>query len=134
MYLIDTSILIDFFKNKHNASVDYFEIIIEKKLPWGITSVIYQEALQGVSSKKDFDLLNNYLVTQKFYHPKDPVLSFQSAAELYFSCRTQGITIHSTIDCLIAQIAIEHDLQLLHNDKDFTYIGKIAKTLNLAEI
>jgi len=43
-----------------------------------------------------------------FYHPKDPVDSFTRAARIYFDCRKNGITIRSTIDCIIAQTAIEH--------------------------
>lgn len=41
-------------------------------------------------------------------------------------CRKQGITIRSTIDCLIAQTAIEHDLLLLHRDNDFSAMSKIV--------
>jgi predicted nucleic acid-binding protein len=33
------------------------------------------------------------------------------------------VTIRSTIDCLIAQTVIEHDLFLLHNDNDFTIMA-----------
>ncbi|MFU8789259.1 MAG: PIN domain-containing protein [Methylobacter sp.] len=48
-----------------------------------------------------------------------------------FPARRQGITIRSTIDCLIAQIAIEHDLILLHSDKDFLQLTKTAPQLKL---
>ena len=40
----------------------------------------------------------------------------------------------STIDCLIAQIAIEHNLVLLHNNKDFEDLSKIAAKLNLVKL
>ena len=43
------------------------------------------------------------------------------------SCRKKGLTIRSTIDCLIAQIAIEHDLLLLQNDKDFVHMASIVE-------
>ncbi|HEY3276329.1 MAG TPA: PIN domain-containing protein [Syntrophorhabdaceae bacterium] len=40
-------------------------------------------------------------------------------------CRKKGITIRSTIDCLIAQTVLEHNLILLHSDDDFNAISKV---------
>ncbi len=65
---------------------------------------------------------------------KDPVLSYQTAAQYYFNCRAKGVTIRSTINCLIANVAIEHDLWLLHNDKDFIQLNKIVPLLKLVTI
>ena len=84
-----------------------------------------QEILQGAASEKEFELLKKYLSTQRFYHPKDPVESYINAAKIYMECRKQGITLSSTIDCLIAQTAIEHDLMLLHKDNDFRLMSRI---------
>jgi len=132
MYLVDTSVWLDFFRNRSTQAVTQFEEILDHHLPFGFTSVIYQEVLQGADSPRDFSKLQNYLGTQKFYHPIDPILSYEQAADLYFQCRRQGITIRSTIDCLIAQIAIEHNLRLLHNDRDFTQMATVNKKLKLA--
>jgi predicted nucleic acid-binding protein len=38
----------------------------------------------------------------------------------------KGITVRSTADCLIAQIAIENKLLLLHNDRDFEAMSAVA--------
>jgi predicted nucleic acid-binding protein len=132
MYLVDTSIWLDFFRNRSTQAVIQFEEILDHNLPFGITSVIYQEVLQGADSLKDFMKLQDYLATQKFYHPLDPILSYEQAALRYFNCRRQGITIRGTIDCLIAQIAIEHNLRLLHSDRDFTQMATVNKNLKLA--
>lgn len=134
MYLIDTSIWISYLKGEKNAGVDYLKDILAKRSAFGITSVIYQEILQGVYSEKDFNELKEYFETQEFYHPKDPILTYEFAASLYFRCRKKGLTIRSTIDCLIASIAIEHDLLLLHNDKNFEEIAKIIPELNLVKL
>lgn len=134
MYLVDTSVWIDFLREKDNRPVQFFLKILDSRQPFGITSFIYQEILQGTTSQKDFDKLNDYLETQRFYHPKDPILSYQTAAQYYFNCRSKGVTIRSTVDCLIAGIAIEHDLLLLHNDKDFTQFNKIVPQLKLVNL
>jgi predicted nucleic acid-binding protein len=131
MYLIDTSVWVAYLRQEENTSVSYLQTILKKQQSFGITSVIYQEILQGAAAEKDFARLANYFGTQRFYHPLDPVTSYENAAQLYFMCRKKGITIRSTIDCLIAQIAIENDLLLLHNDKDFLELSKITPDLNL---
>ena len=126
MILVDTSVLIDFLKGFQTEGRDKFEVVLHRKIPFGITSFILQEVLQGAASEKEFLLLKKYLLSQKFYHPKDPVDSFARAARIYMDCRKQGITIRSTIDCIIVQTALEHDLFLLHNDNDFNVMAKVV--------
>jgi len=53
--------------------------------------------------------------------------TFLRAAELYKSLRKKGITIRKPVDCMIASVAIEYDIQLLHNDRDFDHIAKRSK-------
>jgi predicted nucleic acid-binding protein len=125
MILVDTSVLIDFFKGQKNNSCQKFELILTQDIPFGINSFIFQEVLQGAKSDKEYRRLKKYLETQRFYHLNDPVDSFAKAARIYFDCQKKGITIRSTIDCLIAQTALEHDLFLLHNDNDFTVMATV---------
>jgi hypothetical protein len=126
MILIDTSVLIDFFRGSKNKESIKFESVLQKKIPFGISSLIFQEVLQGASSEKEYNLLKKYLSTQRFYNPKDIVESYAKAAKLYLNCRKKGITIRSTIDCIIAITALEHDLFLLHNNDDFKSIQRVA--------
>lgn len=125
MILVDTSVLIDLFRGSDNDTTCYFREIIQQQIPFGICSVIYQEILQGAKTKKEYAVLNEYLSTQRFFNPREHIASYAGAAEIYFTCRKNGITIRSTIDCLIARIALEHGLILLHNDKDFTAMSPI---------
>jgi predicted nucleic acid-binding protein len=124
--LVDTSVLIDYLGGKDNRPVSRFEHILEHNIPFGINSFIYQEVLQGVKTEKDFEQVKDYLDTQRFYSLKDPRESYAAAAKIYFQCRKKGVTIGSTIDCLIIQTAIEHDLFLLHNDADFDNARKVV--------
>jgi predicted nucleic acid-binding protein len=128
MILVDTSVLVDFFKGMKNEPSQRFKFILQQGIPFGITSLIYQELLQGARSEKEYRLLRGYLETQRFYNPKDPVDSYAKAARIYFDCRKKGVTVRSTIDCIIAQTAIEHNLLLLHNDNGF---GAIASAIPL---
>lgn len=132
MYLVDTSVWLDFFRGRRRHGVSRFEQILDQAVPFGITGVIFQEVLQGADSEEDFSRLTHYLGTQKFYHPLDPVESYRKAARLYFRCRRRGVTIRSSVDCFIAQIAIEHGLSLVHNDRDYTEMSKVVRELRLA--
>ena len=126
MILVDTSVLIDFFKGVKNEASQKLRTLLQRGIPFGITSFIFQEVLQGAASEKEYSVLDGYLRTQRFYYLKDPVGSFARAARIYVNCRKKGITVRSTIDCLIVQTALEHDLFLLHNDTDFTAIARVV--------
>lgn len=121
MVLIDTSIWIIFLngtdlvvKNK------VLELLNEDKVC--ICPPIYQEILQGVKHKNDFnklrDLLDGLIKLQI-----DPFLISQEAAEMYFNLRKAGITVRKSFDCLIAAYAINTRVYLYHHDKDFKAIA-----------
>ncbi|OHE60303.1 MAG: twitching motility protein PilT [Thermodesulfovibrio sp. RBG_19FT_COMBO_42_12] len=134
MVLVDTSVLIDYLAGNENNAVLKFQYILDNNIPFGISPFVYQEILQGVKTEKDFDKAKRYLDTQRFYSLKDEKESFASAAKIYFKCRKKGVTIGSTIDCLIIQTAIENNLFLLHNDSDFDNISKVITELNIFNI
>ena len=119
-------------RDTENDATRLFAHISRRGYPFGITGVILQEVLQGAASQTKFDYLSDYLGSQTFYHPRDPVGTYREAARMYFDCRRAGITIRSAIDCLIARVAIEHDLVLLHDDKDFEKLAEVVGELVLA--
>lgn len=131
MYLVDTSVWIDYLRKNDNSAVRHFQNLLDDGAPFGLTGLIYQEILQGAATKPDFDRLVEYLSTQRFYDVLDNMATYQAAAELYFCCRRKGITIRSTVDCLIAQVAIENELTLLHNDEDYSRIASVTQSLKL---
>ena len=56
-------------------------------------------------------------------------LPHRALPAMFFDCRRKGITIRSTVDLLISQIAIENNLYLLHDDTDYTRIAEVNKKL-----
>jgi predicted nucleic acid-binding protein len=52
-------------------------------------------------------------------------VSWQAAARIYYDLRRRGLTVRSPIDCCIAQAALENDLLLIHNDRDFETIAQV---------
>jgi predicted nucleic acid-binding protein len=125
MILVDTSVLINYFKNVSNRKTNRFMDVLDRGIPFGINNFIYQELLQGCRTDKDFRLLKKYLDSQKFYDFQNDRESYAQAAMIYYDLRKKGITIRNTIDCLIAQMAVENDLYLLHDDIDFTRMSGV---------
>ena len=126
MILIDTSVLINYLKGVSNEKTERFQQILEGGTAFGICSHIYLELLQGARDAGEFRRLQEYFGTQRFFELKYGRESFEAAAHLYFDCRKHGITIRSTIDTLIVQTCLEHDLALLHDDADFSRIASVV--------
>jgi len=84
-----------------------------------VPSYVINDATPRYSTiKKVQELLENLIFLPMSYHV------FLYSAHIYRNLRKKGITIRKTIDCIIAAVAIEYDIQLLHNDKDFIPIEK----------
>jgi hypothetical protein len=132
VYLIDTSVWIDSLRQVDNPPARFFAGLIADQRPFGITGLIYQEVLQGARRRKDFERLRDYLGSLPFYAPADAVATYAEAAALYRQCREQGITIRAAADCLIARIAMERHLILVHNDRDYTHIARVFPALRVA--
>lgn len=132
MYLVDTSVWIGYLRERESEAIARFVDVLDLGLPFGITGVVYGEVLQGARTPTDFERLKEYMSTQRFYHLRDPIVGYEEAARLYYRCRRSGVTVRSTTDCLIARVAIEHDVTLLHDDDDFVNMGRVVTELKLA--
>jgi len=128
MILVDTSVLIDYFSGKQAKHVLQFDDILNRSVPFGINQFIYLEVLQRASTEKEFNLLKDYLETLKFYEI-NKLDSFNKAAKIFYQCKKKGITVRSTIDCLVVQTCLDFNLSLLHNDRDFINISKVITDL-----
>ncbi|MDD5622863.1 MAG: PIN domain nuclease [Actinomycetota bacterium] len=126
MVLVDTSVLLDYLAGNENDKTKKFDEIINLNVPFGINLYIYQELLQGTRTEQDFYLLKRFLDSQRFFYLKKGKDSYAKAARIYFDCKKKGLNIYSTIDCIIAEICIENDLYMLHNDKDFEMMSRVT--------
>lgn len=122
MILVDTSVWIDFFNQKKTRAVDLLEISIKNRETLCICGIILTEILQGIKSESQYH--QTYRALNILVFLENSKETFISAAKIYRTLQKKGITIRGTIDCVIAATAIEHDVILLHNDKDFTRMQK----------
>jgi predicted nucleic acid-binding protein len=131
MFLVDTSVWVDFLRATNTPQVRVLKELLDDEAVVGIAPIILQEILQGADSEERFEKWRTYFSDLWLYVPKHPVESHVAAARIYHACRRAGKTPRSSNDCLIAQIAIEHALVLLHNDKDFNAIANVEGSLRL---
>lgn len=89
-----------------------------------ITGLVLQELLQGFRKPKAQGRIVEYfkalplLIPERGDHIK--------AAELRNQCRKKGVQV-GTIDALLAQLCIHHELQMLTTDQGFTHISNVVR-------
>jgi predicted nucleic acid-binding protein len=122
MITVDTSVWINVLKDKEGNYVESFRERTKDELI-AFTRFTQLELLQGAKNENEWQQLSTYLDTQYYIEASNN--SWSEAARIYFELRRKGITIISPIDCLIAQIAIENNVLLLHCDTEFKKIARI---------
>lgn len=127
MIVVDTSVLIDFFRGLETPATIQLTELNGDNRPFAIPGVCCQELLQGAKDETEWSLLADYLGTQRILHPVDLWKTHIQAARIYFDLRRRGITVRSTVDCWIAQLVVEIDGTLLHDDEDFDRIAEVRE-------
>jgi predicted nucleic acid-binding protein len=117
--VVDSSVWVDFFNNARNPSTEHLEILLEKgEVRIVVPDLILFEVLRGFRHEHDYRQAKRLLetLTVEVVGGRDLVLE---AAQHYRSLRSQGFTVRSPIDVLVAAFCIENDYSLLHRDRDF---------------
>jgi predicted nucleic acid-binding protein len=122
--IVDTTVWVDFFSGKNTPEVGILERLVTEDEDICICGVILTEVLQGIRSDAEYiETLSRF---DSFLFLDLNRQTFIKAAQLYRTLRRRGITSRKPVDCMIAAVAIEHDIPLLHNDRDFDPIEKIC--------
>jgi predicted nucleic acid-binding protein len=134
MIIIDTTIWIDFFAGCPEPHVSYLEELLRNDEDICICGVILTEILQGIRDNNQFKKTAAYLKNLLFLPMNYD--TFIQSAEIFRSLRKKGTTIRKPIDCMIAAVALDHNVPLFHNDRGFDYIEKYIglKTVNIQNI
>ncbi len=117
MVLVDTTVWIDFFAAKSSPEVAELERLLNEEEDVCTCGIILTEVLQGTREDEDYQRTSSRFDTFLFLPMNRQ--TFVRAAQFYRSLRRRGITIRKPVDCMIASVAIEHNIALLHNDRDF---------------
>lgn len=131
MVLVDSTVWIDWLRGRPSAA----SRLLDRLLDDGeavIAPVILQEILQGAASPQALRTLRRRFAALPMLEPEDGRATHAEAGALYARCRWAGITPRSPHDCLIAQLAVEHRVALLHDDRDFERIAEVEHRLQQA--
>lgn len=121
--LVDTSVWIDFFNGHRSAHSDRLAAAIADGETIDLPGLVITEILSGLRTEAEAARIQNLL---EAFGPSLELTreDHVAAARLYRLCRSRGVTVRSTIDCLIAQICLRNGLPLLTRDRDFTGIAR----------
>jgi len=119
---VDSSVWIDFFSSAPGRAGGELRRMIEENEPIALTGVVVAEVLQGLT--RDVRAIEEFLGQWDMLEPRG-FATYRAAAAIYRTARGKGISL-TTIDTLIAAIALERRAALFTLDRDFTKIALIA--------
>ena len=119
---MDSSVWIDFFSSAPGRAGGELRRMIEENEPIALTGVVVAEVLQGLT--RDVRAIEEFLGQWDMLEPRG-FATYRAAAAIYRTARGKGISL-TTIDTLIAAIALERRAALFTLDRDFTKIALIA--------
>lgn len=122
MILVDSSVWIDFFSPLPGRAGKELRRMIADAEPFAIAGVVVAEILQGLT--RDVGQIERYLSMWNILEPVG-FSTYRDAATIFRLARSKGITL-STIDTLIAAIAMDHHAAVFTLDKDFSRIARLA--------
>jgi hypothetical protein len=122
MVLVDTSVWIETFRRHrplHLEEVVAFDEVVTC-LP------VIQEVLQGFGDESAFRLARDAMEALPVVESPLSLGVFEEAVDLHRAARRQGVTLRSSVDCLIAACALRHGLTVLHRDRDYPQLARVS--------
>jgi len=128
MILVDTSAWIEFLRDTGSSVSQRVSELLTENTPIATSDTVVSELMAGPTDERQANDLMRLLDRCRFY-PTRPLFDSTRAAEVYRMCRRSGFTPRQLNDCFIAAVALEHDLVVLHMDRDFDRIAEVTGLL-----
>jgi predicted nucleic acid-binding protein len=128
MLLVDTSVWIDLLSKKPS-----FRLKPEQLFQLCVCPPVIQELLQGFPADNRYILLQDSILALPCLSPTVATELYIQGAEIFRAGRRRGKTIRSSVDCLIAAIAIANKVTVWHKDRDFDAIATYTDLLVTAK-
>jgi predicted nucleic acid-binding protein len=129
--LVDSSVWIGFIRGDDLQQTRYLLAALKSQQPVWIAPPVIREVLQGSQNQQVFAKWDRILSELPMVSERDQRGLAREAARLYATCRWNGVSPRSSVDCLIALYAVRADLPLLHSDRDFTAISRYLPALKI---
>lgn len=122
MILVDSSVWVDFFSGSPGPGGSELRRMIEESEPFAVTGVVVAEVLQGLT--RDITAIERLLANCDILEPEG-FETYRHAAVMHRAARAKGVTL-TTIDTLIAAIAVEHGVKVFTLDQDFSHMARVT--------
>lgn len=119
--LVDTSVWVDFFNDYPSQEAQGLANLIEDEVEIATCGLVVAEFFQGIRGRRSLKSLEVYFRDMVNLKPREPE-TYLAAAGLYRGLRARGVSVRSTVDCLIARLAEEAGVSLLAKDRDMRLI------------
>jgi predicted nucleic acid-binding protein len=122
LILVDTSIWVEVFRKPSRVQLEDVGEIKEivTCLP------VVQEVLQGFREEWAYRVARKSMLALPIAEAPLRIEVFLEAAELFRSARRAGLTVRSSVDCLIATCALRNGLTVAHCDRDFDLLARVS--------
>ena len=122
MILVDTSVWIEMFRKPKRFSIEEHVSLddVVTCLP------VVQEVLQGFQDEAAYRRAHQAMLSFPMLEAPLEQVIFEDAVRLFRSARRAGITVRSSVDCLIAACALRSDVEILHRDRDFVALARVS--------
>lgn len=123
MILVDTSAWIELLRASGHPAHVTLRHHLQRRSPIATSEPVIMELLAGARTTAEQSRLRARLMALPRLAVRG-LVDFESAADLYRTCRGRGATVRRLIDCLIAAVAIREKATVLHNDRDFEVLAR----------
>ena len=121
--MVDSSVWIDFFSSSPTKAGAELRRMIAEAEPFALSGIIVTEILQGLV--RDISRIEHFLSQWDMLEPAG-FSTYREAAAIYRAARAKGLSL-TTIDTIIAAIAMEHGASVFTLDKDFSHMARVVR-------
>ena len=122
LILLDTSVWIEVFRRRNPLQLE--EVVEFDQI---VTCLpVIQEVLQGFRDEQAYRIARDAMLALPIIEASLGISLIEEAVRLYRMARKQGLTVRSSVDCLIAACALRHGLTVLHRDRDYPQLAKVS--------
>jgi predicted nucleic acid-binding protein len=121
--LVDTSVWIEVFRRPSRVTLD--EIAPDRDRIVTCLPVV-QEVLQGFDDERAFEIARTAMYALPCVESPLESAVIDRAVDIYRRARRAGVTVRSSIDCLVAACALRHHLTVVHCDRDYARLATVV--------
>ena len=117
--LVDTSAWVEFLNGTGSPEALAVDRLLASEDDVCTCGIVVAEVFQGI--RREREALEEFFRKMTLLEASG-LSTYLKAADLYRSLRRRGVTVRSTIDCLIAVLADENGCALLFRDRDLRLV------------